>query len=153
MLKKGHKKSQKWKNKISEGLEGNTNRLGKKHTQGTIGKISASMMGKNKGKKRTQKIKSEISARLIGNTNGFQKGVNHKGGANPGWKGGFRFDQRRGYGHHKISFEHPGCVWHHVNMMFVVACPKEIHLKCNHHVLGTGKSAGIHAHFLEGVLG
>ena len=56
----------------------------------------------------------------------------------------------RGYGRHKISFDHPGCIWHHVNMMFVVACPKEIHEKCNHHVLG---NTGIHAHFLEGVLG
>lgn len=58
--------------------------------------------------------------------------------------------QYRKYANHKISFEHPGCVWHHVNMMFMVACPEKIHKQCNHHVLG---SSGIHAHFLEGVLG
>ena len=76
--------------------------------------------------------------------------IHQFGSQNPNWKGGFKFQRHRGLGFHKISFEHPGCEWHHVNMMFVVACPKEIHEKCSHHVLG---NSGIHAHFLEGILG
>ena len=134
MPKKGYKQTQEHKDKLR--IAGENRILSKEH-------------------------KENISIAMEGNTNSFINGVifnkgvknstgNHKKEKNGNWKGGFTFFTKRGYGQHKISFEHPGCVWHHVNMMFMVACPEEIHNKCLHHVLG---SSGIHAHFLEGVLG
>ena len=58
--------------------------------------------------------------------------------------------KRRGRGSHWLSFEHPGCVGHHINKNDIVACPKEIHEKTNHSISGI---AGMLARKLEGVLG
>lgn len=53
--------------------------------------------------------------------------------------------RRRGYGFNKISLEHDGCQWHHVNLSSVVAMPETIHQRVSHK-LGDGNK-------LEGVIG
>lgn len=163
--------SQKWKDKISKTLTGRKllpfteehkiqiglSNLGKHSekrgpfTEEHKKRISDSNIGKIFTEKHKENIRKAKKGKTLGKNN--PNFGNHKlaGENNPNYKDGL--GACRGYANHKISFEHPGCVWHHVNMMFVVACPEEIHKKCNHHILGSGKSAGIHGHFLEGVLG
>lgn len=53
-------------------------------------------------------------------------------------------DKRRGYGRHKLSFEHLNCVWHHINKNDMVQVPVEIH-EFFKHMEPTAK--------IEGVLG
>ena len=53
--------------------------------------------------------------------------------------------KRRGYGFNKISLDHDGCEWHHVNSSSVVAMPRHIHQRISHK-LGDGN-------ILEGVIG
>ena len=130
MPKEGYKQTKEHRNKIGRARKGII------FSEETKRKMSAWQEGRTLPKE----TKDKISASLIGKT----------GEKNRNWKGGFKFAHDKGYANHRISFEHPNCVWHHVNMMFVVACPEEIHNHTLHHVLG---SAGIHAHFLEGVLG
>lgn len=45
--------------------------------------------------------------------------------------------KERDLGFHKISFQHKGCVWHHVNDNDVVATPERIHrlMRANHRAL------------------
>lgn len=123
---------------------GATNKNPDKETLDKMSK-SAKLRNTKYGNPFLNKKHSDKSKKLISDNHANVSGKN-----NPNFKCGFLYSWAKGYGNHKISFEHPNCVWHHVNMMFMVACPKEIHQKCNHHVLGT---QGIHAHFLEGVLG
>ena len=143
-------------------------RLGSHHTKESNNKNRKSNLGKKKGhynagenhpmfgKHKTQETKTKISdgnkGKIFSDKSKKLMSKNHanvSGNNNPNYKHGFA-GLLRGYGRHKISFMHPNCEWHHVNMMFMVACPIEIHENCFHHVLG---STGIHAHFLEGVLG
>ena len=55
--------------------------------------------------------------------------------------------RRRGLGFTPISLAHKWCVWHHVGMSDVVACPKHIHEK-THHFLKDKSALKI-----EGILG
>lgn len=145
--------SEEHKNKIREALLGNKNCLGNILSSSHKRNIKNSCKGGNKtsykkgcessygmkGKQHTKKHNEGMSELMQGK---------NKGSKNGNWKGGISYN--KGYGKHKISLKQEGCVWHHVNMMFMVATPKIIHQKCNHYILGT---QGIHGHYLEGVLG